>query len=134
MFLSVQKNVLAHLLHPKTLQRITDSSAYGNEYELGQVMTDLTEAVFAVDMAGNVGSFRQYLQIEFIHRLTKILNDNSGKFDALARSAVLVQLENLATSIENKGRNQVATGLNVSTQAHVRHLDRLLRKSLLIEH
>jgi hypothetical protein len=134
MFLSVQKNVLAHLLHPKTLRRVTDSSAYGNEYQLGQMMSDLTQGVFAADMAGNVSSFRQYLQIELVTRLAQILNDGSGKFDALARSAVLVQLEDLAASIKDKARASSIVGLNTSTQAHVRYLDRLLRKSLLIEH
>lgn len=133
MFLSVQKNVLAHLLHPKTLQRITDSSAYGNEYQLGQMMSDLTQGVFAADMSGDISSFRQYLQIELVTRLAKILNDGGGKFDALARSAVLVQLEDLAASIEDKASAQSMARLNTATQAHVRHLDRLLRKSLLIE-
>lgn len=134
MFLSVQKNVLAHLLHPKTLQRITDSSAYGNEYQLGQMMGDLTQGVFAADMGGDVSSFRQYLQIELVTRLAKILNGGGGKFDALARSAVLVQLEDLAASMKDKASARSMAGLNASTQAHVRHLDRLLRKSLLIEH
>ena len=134
MFLSVQKSVLAHLLHPKTLQRITDSSAYGNEYQLGQMMSDLTQGVFAADMDGNVSSFRQYLQIELVTRLAKILNGGGGEFDALARSAVLVQLENLAASMKDKASARSMAGLNTSTQAHVRHLDRLLRKSLLIEH
>ncbi len=134
MFLSVQKNVLAHLLHPKTLRRVTDSSAYGNEYQLGQMMRDLTQGVFAADMGGDVSSFRQYLQIELVTRLAAILNDGGGKFDALARSAVLVQLEDLAASIKDKARSQSMAGLNTSTQAHVRYLDRQLRKSLLIEH
>jgi hypothetical protein len=134
MFLSVQKNVLAHLLHPKTLQRITDSSAYGNEYQLGQMMGDLTQGVFAADMGGDVSSFRQYLQIEMVTRLAKILNGGGSKFDALARSAVLVQLEDLAASMKDKANARSMAGLNASTQAHVRHLDRLLRKSLLIEH
>ena len=134
MFLSVQKDVMAHLLHPKTLRRVTDSSTYGNEYQLGQMMRDLTKGVFAADMGGDVSSFRQYLQIELVTRLATILNDGGGKFDALARSAVLVQLEDLATSIKDKARSQSMAGLNTSTQAHVRYLDRQLRQSLLIEH
>ena len=133
MFLSIQKNVLAHLLHPKTLQRITDSSAYGNKYQLGQMMGELTQGVFAADMTGDISSFRQYLQIELVNRLAKILNDKGDKFDAIARSAVLVQLEDLARSMKDKASAQSMVGLNASTQAHVRYLDRLLRKSLRIE-
>jgi hypothetical protein len=85
-------------------------------------------------MGGDVSSFRQYLQIELVTRLAKILNGGGGKFDALARSAVLVQLEDLAASMKDKASARSMGGLNASTQAHVRHLDRLLRKSLLIEH
>jgi len=84
-------------------------------------------------MTGDVSSFRQYLQIELVNRLAKILNDKGGKFDALARSAVLVQLEDLAVSMKDKASAKSLLGLNASTQAHVRHLDRLLRKSLRIE-
>ena len=133
MFLSVQKSVLAHLLHPQTLQRITDSSVYGNEYQLGRMMEDLTQGIFAADMAGNVNSFRQYLQLELVGRLANILNSNGGEFDALARSSALVQLENLAASLKAKGRRGSMARLNGSTQAHVRHLDRVLRQSLVID-
>jgi hypothetical protein len=133
MFLSVQKSVLAHLLHPQTLQRITDSSVYGNEYQLGQMMEDLTQGIFAADMAGNVNSFRQYLQLELVGRLANILNSSGGEFDALATSSALVQLENLAASLKAKGRRGSMARLNGSTQAHVRHLDRVLRQSLVID-
>jgi hypothetical protein len=36
--------------------------------------------------------------------------------------------------MKDKASARSMAGLNASTQAHVRHLDRLLRKSLLIEH
>lgn len=130
MFLSVQKAVLAHLLHPKTLQRITDSSQYGNEYLLGEMLSDLFAGVFAADMDGNVGSFRQYLQLELLDRMAKILTDDSGKFDALAKSAALLELENLASKINNKSLEKSMASIDGATQAHVRHLDRFLRQTL----
>ena len=50
--LGYQSRVLAHLLHPNTLQRIVDSELYGNQYTLDQFMTDLNSALFAKDIKG----------------------------------------------------------------------------------
>ena len=43
MILSSQKNVLNHLMHPTTLQRVSDSELYGNKYSLSSFMTDLNK-------------------------------------------------------------------------------------------
>ena len=39
--LGYQTRVLAHIMHPNTLQRLTDSELYGNKYSLSSFMTDL---------------------------------------------------------------------------------------------
>ena len=46
MILMMQLNVLNQVMHPNTVKRITDSTRYGNEYPLAEVMTDLTDAIF----------------------------------------------------------------------------------------
>ena len=66
--MSYQKNVLKHILHPNTLQRIVDSELYGNTYDLS-MMTDLNNAIFKKDAQTNANTFRQNLQIAY----TKIL-------------------------------------------------------------
>ncbi|SFD15162.1 protein of unknown function [Pseudoalteromonas denitrificans DSM 6059] len=46
MVLNVQVSVLNQLLHANVLQRISDTSLYGNEYDLTTYMKDLTAAIF----------------------------------------------------------------------------------------
>ncbi|HEX2723862.1 MAG TPA: zinc-dependent metalloprotease, partial [Gemmatimonadaceae bacterium] len=67
--LQIQRNVLSHVLAPRVQTRITDSRLYGNEYPLSEVMADLTAAIFDADARGNVNTFRQNLQLEYVNRL-----------------------------------------------------------------
>ena len=60
-----QVRVLGHLLHPNTLNRISDSELYGNKYGLSEMMTDLNNAIFKADIAGSVNGFRQNLQVAY---------------------------------------------------------------------
>ncbi|MBA3900833.1 MAG: zinc-dependent metalloprotease, partial [Bacteroidetes bacterium] len=54
--LLIQKNVLAHVMHPVVLQRITDSELYGNTYKISEVMNDLTKSIFKDDLSGSVNT------------------------------------------------------------------------------
>ena len=71
--MSYQKNVLKHILHPNTLQRITDSELYGNKYTLSTFMTDLNSAIFKSDIYKSINSFRQNLQLEYTNMLIQRL-------------------------------------------------------------
>src|SRR5690606_30907526 len=51
--LNAQRGILRHLLHPLTMQRITDSRLYGNSYSVAEMVTDLTDAIFEADRTGN---------------------------------------------------------------------------------
>ena len=127
MMLSVQKRILDHLLHPRTLQRISDSRLYGNDYELTQMLNDLTGAIFEADKRGTVNSIRQNLQVEYLKRLVSIWRGNkSSKVPHLARSAVLAQLEKLARQLGGKRRADAAT------KAHRRHLQFLVDRALSV--
>ena len=127
MMLSVQKRILDHLLHPRTLQRVSDSRLYGNDYELTLMLNDLTGAIFEADKRGTVNSIRQNLQVEYLKRLVSIWRGNkSSKVPHLARSAVLAQLEKLARQLGGKRRADAAT------KAHRRHLQFLVDRALSV--
>ena len=121
--LSSQRTVLSHLLHPNTLQRITDSELYGNEYKLSTFMSDLNNAIFKSDIYSNVNSFRQNLQLEYTNMLIDILiGRQEGRFTNNAKSMALYNLKNIRTMAAPSG--------NVSSRAHKQHLRTLIDNAL----
>ncbi|MBS9522513.1 zinc-dependent metalloprotease [Litoribacter alkaliphilus] len=122
--LNYQKNVLNHLLHPNTLQRITDSELYGNDYKLASFMNDLTKSVFDADMNKNVNTFRQNLQLEYVNSLKSMVSsDSNGKYNNMAKSAALYNLNYI------KGRVSNGAG-DLATKAHKDHLKVLIDNTL----
>ena len=121
--LTYQKNVLNHILHYNTLQRISDSELYGNEYKLSAFMTDLNNAIFKADIYGNVNSFRQNLQLEYTNMLIAILTGKSNSsYPNNAKSLALYNLKNIKTMAG-------ATG-DVASIAHKQHLKTLIDNAL----
>lgn len=121
--LSSQKNVLRHLLHPNTLQRITDSEMYGNQYKMSDFMVDLTNAIFKADIYGDVSSTRQNLQVEYTKMLIEMLTGNqSARFDNNAKSMALYNL--------NRIKIMAAPYGNISSKAHKLHLKTLVENTL----
>lgn len=92
--LTIQGVVTAHLLHPTTMKRLTDSRLYGNQYSANEMVTDLTDAVFKADMGGNVNTFRQNLQVSYVEALIKVINDKD-KYDNVSQTAVFASLKNI---------------------------------------
>ena len=120
--LSVQGGVLEHLLHPTVMTRITDSRLYGNEYELADVMGDLTAAIFDADRRGDVNTFRQNLQVEYVSRLTYIVTGE--EHDHPSQSMALYQLREIERMLGSK-----RTG-NVETRAHTQNILYIIRRAL----
>lgn len=121
--LNYQKNVLNHLLHPNTLQRITDSELYGNQYSLSTFMTDLNDAIFKADIYNNVNSFRQNLQIEYTSRLINMLTGKqSSKFTSASKSMALYNLKRIRAMANTSG--------NTASRAHKQHLRTLIDNAL----
>ncbi|WP_179348989.1 zinc-dependent metalloprotease [Winogradskyella pacifica] len=121
--LTYQQNVLSHVLHYNTLQRITDSELYGNEYSLSTFMTDLNLAVFNADINGNVNSFRQNLQISYTNTLIDMLTGKqSSRYSNNAKSMALYNLKQI--------RSMAAVTGNVSSKAHKEHLRTLIDNAL----
>lgn len=121
--LSYQKNILSHLLHPNTLQRITDSELYGNKYSLSEFMRDLNNSIFKTDINTNINSFRQNLQLEYTNTLIKILTGKqSNSFTNNSKSMALYNLKAIKTMAYPSG--------NISTRAHKQHLRVLIDNAL----
>ena len=120
--LSVQRGVLAHLLHPTVMTRITDSRLYGNAYALADMMDDLTAAIFDADRRGDVNTFRQNLQVEYVSRLTDVVTDNDHDYPS--QSMALYQLREIERMLRGKRSG------NVETRAHTQNILYIIRRAL----
>ncbi|MGB2397861.1 MAG: zinc-dependent metalloprotease [Flavobacteriaceae bacterium] len=122
--LGYQTRVLAHLMHPNTLQRIMDSELYGNQYRLATFMTDLTTAMFAQDIQKDVNTFRQNLQAVYVKRLINMVTGKSAaKYKIPIQSLALYQLKKIAKMTKNKKGG-------VASIAHKTHLNTLIKNTL----
>tara|TARA_R110002072_G_scaffold282761_2_gene445924 strand:- start:19367 stop:21931 length:2565 start_codon:yes stop_codon:yes gene_type:complete len=113
---SVQGQVIAHVLHPTTLNRIVDTKLYGNEYDISKVFQDLTDAIFKADIAGSVNTFRQNLQLNYTNTLIGMLvGPRSIRYSNIPQSHALYFLKKIKQMAKN------GTG-DISTKAHKDHL------------
>src|SRR5690606_8110525 len=94
-----------------TLARISNSSLYGNEYSVTDVMKDLTTNIFAADLGGNVNLIRQNLQADYVQALIGILEAKAG-YDHASKAAALATLNDLKAQLAD------ATGADAQTAAH----------------
>jgi hypothetical protein len=121
---SLQVNgTLAHILSPSTLQRITNSRLYGNQYSAADVMNDLVKGIFDADMNGNVNVYRQYLQTSFVRGASQLTGDNSP-LDNVSKAAALYTLKKLRTRLAS------AVSTNEETKAHRANMLFIIDKAL----
>ncbi|RMB04445.1 zinc-dependent metalloprotease [Eilatimonas milleporae] len=106
MALGIQADILAHLLHPFTLRRMTDTGLYGNDYSVPEMMGDLTGAIFDTDSRGAVNTMRQGLQHYYVDRLIGVFG--SVFYDEVARSSALGNLRRIRRSMD-RWRGDAAT-------------------------
>lgn len=107
MVLNAQKKVLDHIMHVNVLQRISDSELYGNRYTLDEMLSDLTDAIFLVDIKGDVNSYRQNLQAEYVDRLISVSGlISKSKYSYSAKSVAVYELDRIESLIKNKRGNQ----------------------------
>jgi len=90
---------LTHVLHPATLQRITNSRLYGNQYSVADVMNDLSNGIFAADLKTNVNVYRQYLQTAFVKALTSIIDPRMSFYDDVSKAGALNALKKIRTQM-----------------------------------
>ena len=119
---SLSTSAFDHILHPNTLQRITNTSLYGNQYSVAEVMNDLVKNVFDADLSGNVNVYRQYLQTSFVKTTAQLL-DNPA-LDQVSKSAVYYTLKKLKTKLAS------ATIGNEETKAHRAAMIFIIEKAL----
>lgn len=129
--LSVQKSVLAHLLHPNTLQRLTDSQAYGGQFTAHEMLHHLTDGIFAADLSGEVNSYRQNLQTEYVHGLIAAMN--KSEINHPVKASLYARLKALAKQLSAKQAAPNFVGLSGETQAHTAYLEFLLAKALAVK-
>jgi hypothetical protein len=95
------------------LRRISDSRQYGNQYPLGDVVEDLTNAIFGDDLPRSVNTYRQNLQLEYVNRLVAMVSgDAKAQFDYLSQSTALHNLRQIERSLKSN------PGVDRETQAH----------------
>ncbi|MBE1298874.1 MAG: DUF5117 domain-containing protein [Alteromonadaceae bacterium] len=103
MVLKAQGGVLAHVLHPNVLKRITDTSLYGNKYTLDKVMSDLTTAIFDADKKGTVNSFRRNLQVHYVKKLIGLSGlEGASKVDSFTQAVATHELRKIQDELNMK--------------------------------
>ena len=91
----------------------------------------LTKGVFAADLDGNVNSYRQNLQVEFVNMVLAAMNLEANGHNI--RSALFAQLLKLGEALQSKIQGSDIAALSAATQAHSRYLDFILRKALTVD-
>ena len=119
-------SALAHILHPTTMQRITNSRLYGNQYSLADVMNDLTNGIFNADIKVNVNTYRQYLQTAFVKNVVQIADPKSS-VDDVSKAAARYTLKKLKTRLSG------AVSPNEETKAHRNNLIFMIDQALTVK-
>ena len=117
--LSIQKDILSHLLNHQTLRKIADSEIYGNTYDLAEYMADLNKAIFSADIKTNINSFRRNLQVEYTKYLIDIYNSKSP-FTNHAKTMAYYNLTKIEQMVS------VASG-NLASKAHKFYLKKMIQ-------
>jgi len=115
---------LSHLLHGATLERITNSRLYGNQYSVASMMGDLQKGIFDVDINGNVNVYRQDLQTYFVRQLVAMVDPKTQQFDDISKAAALYTLKKIKTQMAG------AVSTNEETKAHRANLVFLINNAL----
>lgn len=122
--LRFQRNVLNHILHPNTLQRISDSEKYGNSYKLDEFMTELNKGIFSADIYGSVNSTRQNLQLEYVKKLIGMVSGKSkGRFSNASVTMALYNLRAINQMVANNSGNR-------ASKAHKYHIKTLINNTM----
>lgn len=118
--LNIQKDLLEQLLHPVVLKRISDTELYGNLYTLPEVLTDMTNAIFA---KGDGSTFTRNLQAEYVQRLLAVAAPGSVYHHA-ARAMALYEVNRIAAQVV------AARAVDAAAKAHRDYLLHLIKKAL----
>jgi len=116
--LNMQKSVLVHILHPNTLDRVTNSELYGNTYSPVEIMSDLESAIFSADWTGNVNTFRVNLQRQYVDYLIIIAGlKRASNHNTVSQAAAYTTLLSIQKNLKTYG-----TRGDLATRAHRAYL------------
>ena len=101
--LSIQNRILDQLLSPWVTYRITDTSLYGNKYEIYEFMDDLTAAIFEEDLNLEVSYVRKNLQVAYVRRLIGILA--TDYYDEITTAAAYDSLRKIEKMIKRNAKD-----------------------------
>ncbi len=105
--LGIQMMVVDQLLNRSVLNRMVNSSLYGNTYSLTTYFKDLHDAMFKVDKNKPVNSFRQNLQVAFVKKiigLAKVKN-----LHAMIQTQIYNQLNKISREMKNSNSSGIST-------------------------
>ena len=108
-----QNRLLDHLLNNKVLSRMTNSSLYGNEYELPYYMIDLRKSIFDSDLNTNISTVRQNLQTTYVNRLLSIVKSSS--YDNHSKTSAFYNLNWIKENLD-------VTTANLQSRQHKKYL------------
>ena len=102
--MSIQSQILSHLLSGWTLDRITDSRLYGNTYNTSEMMEDLTKAIFLEDANSKVITQRQNLQALYVQRLLELIE--SSRPDQTSVASAHKALKDIQKIVKRRSMDQ----------------------------
>ena len=108
-----QNRLLDHLLNNRVLSRMTNSSLYGNEYELPYYMIDLRKSIFDSDLNTNISTVRQNLQTTYVNRLLSIVKSSS--YDNHSKTSAFYNLNWIKENLD-------VTTANLQSRQHKKYL------------
>ncbi|MEC7986895.1 MAG: zinc-dependent metalloprotease [Myxococcota bacterium] len=121
--LGPQAYVLRHLLHPRVLQRLSDSALYGNEMTSFILLDRLTDAIFEDDRYGDVSDMRKNLQMHYVKRLVNLYDYGLGS-DASAHASVLHALQ----KVKKYSKEPFLFGGDAHSQIHRANIRALVKE------
>jgi len=108
-----QNRLLDHLLNNRVLSRMTNSSLYGNEYELPYYMIDLRKSIFESDLNTNISTVRQNLQTTYVNRLLNMVKSSS--YDNHSKTSAFYNLNWIKDNLD-------ITTANLQSRQHKKYL------------
>jgi len=100
--LNIQSKIFDQLLSPWVTYRITDSSLYGNDYEIYEFFNDLTLSIFQEDLNLEVSYTRKNLQTTYVRRLISILA--ADYYDEITTAAAYDSLRKIEKMMKKNSR------------------------------
>lgn len=119
-----QERILQHLLDDRVLNRIENTSLYGNELSLDDMLQELSKSIFMGDLRGNIVSHRQRLQLMYIEMLMAIVHNKDDYYSNTSQAAAHQTLRHI------QGWLVLSGGGDTASQRHRQYTKEMLKHFL----